>query len=177
MRTPCWFLLFSAVLCSTLALAQESDPATKKQTRRGKPEEKDAGQFPKPLQHVTGNLSDLEKTGFLSIVGVEDRAVDQDGNKAWVWTIKTNKPVSARHLQAMLTKFRLVRFYIHQKTTVKEAYTGLLHYSGRIEPAAVNRQVFLKGEQVEMWLPLDDSVRRKLAKMKIDSVVFAEFKR
>ena len=177
MRSTPWSFVFStAVLCSTFGLAQESDSDTK-QAGRPKPEAKDAAHFPKPLQRVKGNMHDLEKTGFLSVVGVEERAIDQQGNRGWVWTIKTKKPISAGHLRALLNKYRLVRFYVHQKTTKKEAYTGLLHYSEYIEIAAVNRKIFLKDEQVEMWLQLDDSVRRKLAKTKIDSVVFAQLKR
>jgi len=174
--TACWLTMCTAAICSTLALAQEQDPDNKKQPRRRK-EKKVVGEFPEPLQYATGNLRDLEKTRFLSLVGVEDRALDRLGNRGFVWTIKTTRPMSVRHVRALLDKFRHVRFYVRQKTTVKEVHTGLLYYSERIESGAANRLVFSKGEQIEFRLFLGESVRRRLLNSKVDSVVFGPLKR
>ena len=166
-------------LFAAVAVAQEDSRQEQRKPDSTNPdsESQPRGEMPKPLELATSNIRDLEKTGLLTVVGVVDRALDREGSTGLVWTIKTKKAITSRHLKAILQRFRDVRFYTEQKNGEVEVHSALLHYSHRVDSAATNGTLFGRDNEFELWFGLNDTVRRKLTQRKVDRVVFRRLKR
>jgi hypothetical protein len=140
-------------------------------------EERPFDRFPEPLERLSCNIADLEKSGHLALTKVEYGRTAMVRDDAVIWTLKVVKPITCRHVIMLLRHLRDVRFYATPQGTVQETHWTLLYYSARIPLGAVNRQVLSVDEQFQIWVPINAVEIRRITSRGADTVVFSELKR
>lgn len=166
--------------CGAFVAGQEA-PVTKKKTKAEKSKaeepsaEKNLNFLPSPLQAIRTNVLALEAKGYFTIDDVRfgTRGTDEE---AVSWTVRVEKPVTCRHIEAMLRDFRDVRFYETVKGRRIEIFADLLHYSQRIRLGASNDQLIGQDDVFELWIDLTAVELRKLKSQRADSLVLRRWK-
>jgi hypothetical protein len=111
----------------------------------------------------------LEGTGYFRIEDVKFRA--RGDLESIVWTVRVEKAVTCRHLEAMLRNYRDVRFYETVSQRPIEIITGLLNYSQRITLGSSNNRLLGQDDVFELWIDLTDTELRKLKAQRADKMV------
>jgi hypothetical protein len=160
-------LLAGLVLCPVVGISQEAD----------EPEDPRANRLPKPLDGVSSNFQEIEQSGYFEIVNAEYGRIGVDSEEALIWTLRTVKPLTARHATWVLRRFRDVRFYHTPERSVQELLSKLAYFSGRISDEAIDNQVLSRDDEFKMWVPLDADEIRLLRGRGVDTAVFREFRK
>ena len=100
---------------------------------------RDPRQLPEPLEELSANIGDLEQAGPFVIVDSQFRKIGSGDQDAIVWTVRTTRPITYRHVELLVGKFRDVRFYKTLQRSRQELLTTLMYYSDRISVGAVDR--------------------------------------
>lgn len=194
MRTPFnhhrrAFLFLPAMLATFLLLAStracgQQPTAQPASGAAGEPansteEPPDVAQLPSPLGAISSNIRDVETTRFLEVVEVNFRPGggiygDRD---AIVWTLRTRRPITARHLEILLGKFSDVRFYDTRRNRKAQLHQTLLRYPSRIRAGAANGLILAAGEYVDVWFHLLETDIRRLRALKADLVELVDHPR
>lgn len=154
---------------------QQQPAATTADQKASQPKKPDlAGKLPEPLSWITGNIGDLEKTGYFKIVDARYGKTKGLSEPAVIWTIEIVKPITCRHAILLLNHLKDVRFY----SLVDEKYQQLLllsemYYSPWLEEGAVNNEILDRDERFQVWVLLDENQIWVLKHDRADSVVFA----
>jgi len=135
----------------------------------------DRNQLPAPFEMIRGNIRSLEATGFFTLV---DARIDNNaGEQRVAWTVRVNKPITGRHLEALLREFRDARFYYTLENGSRvEILSTVLQYSHRLTQETVDGRIFNQDDVFEVWLTLPELDQRKLLSRKADRVVFRRWK-
>ena len=155
------------VICPGLAFSQERD----------EPEAPRANRLPKPLDDISSNIKDIEKSGYFVIVKAEYGRTDIDNEEALVWTLRTVKPITARHAGWVIRRYRDVRFYDTPEGTFQEVLSKLMYFSEGISDGATNNEVLSLDEEFKLWVPLSSDDLRLLRVRGTDLAVFREFRK
>lgn len=164
------YLIHIAILLAWIpAFAAEPEPA--------KEEEPSFVNLPQPLEEVSGNIMDLEKSGHFRIVKAEYSRPVGDNNEALIWTVRVVKPLTCRNALMQLRYFRDVRFYDTAQGAKIEILSTLLYYSRLLDVGAVNRDILGEYDQFQLWAFISPVDVRKLTSQGGDTVEFAKWKR
>jgi len=160
------FALLSLTVVPLSAAAQSPEEAEGPRKNR----------LPNPLDLVSSNIKDIEKTGYFTIVNAEYRRTELGNDEAMVWTLQTTKPITCRHAGWLLRRFRDVRFYYTERRSVQEIHNTLMYYSHAITDGATNGDILSLDDRFIIWVPLTADDIRLLRVRRVDKAVFREFK-
>ena len=105
-------LLIALAVIAGQAFGAEPPPEKPPEAAQAVTEKKHpAESLPAPLEGISTNLADLEKSGDFTIERAEFAVPDESDEEAFVWTIKVNRSLTIRHAMLLLDRFRDVRFY------------------------------------------------------------------
>lgn len=158
---------------SSLAAQEAEDRPPAAVADEARPE-KNLNFLPSPLPFVRCNVRSLERTGYFRIEDVAYRA--RGDLESLVWTVHVEKPVTCRHVEAMLRDYRDVRFYETIERRRIEILTGLLHYSDRVVQGSSNNRLMGRDDVFEVWIDLTNVELRKLKSQRADSLVFRRWR-
>lgn len=135
-------------LVATPAMAQNesTERSLRTTTMQGLP------QLPSPLDRISGNLHEIEKSGWFTITDVRFDTVGIDRQQSVVWTLRVNQPITCRHAVIFLRNYRDVRFYheTEQQALIEVHYTRL-YYDHMIEMGAANNEVLPRDSIVRLY--------------------------
>jgi len=149
------------ISCSTLVLGVE--PQNK--------DRQDIATLPDPLQKITTNILDLERDGLFQITGVRFGPNNFDQKDAIIWTLLANRPLTWRHVEIVLHRYRTARFYDSGKRGRRAKFSTLLFYHPQIETDASGDTFLPKGVSFDVWIYLDRHDRLQLSNRKIDTLI------
>jgi len=154
--------------------AQEVEERPAVATTEEPPAEKNLNFLPKPLPFVRCNILSLERTGYFRIESVEYRA--RGDLEAFVWTVRVEKAVTCRHIEALLREYRDVRFYETISKRPIEILAGLVHYSQRISLGSSDNLLLGQDDVFELWIDLTNVELRKLRAQRADKLVLRRWR-
>jgi hypothetical protein len=159
-----WLVLLSLgwlLAGESLAEAQQARPAGKEPSAT---EPVDLNRLPEPLADITGNMLDLEASGYLKLVGVQFQPAGSlyGSDNSVVWTFRTLRPITCRHLEKLLSTFVDVRFFDQTDYGTSLLYQTLLVHPDRVQVGATNGRILSAGEFVDVWIQLRDTDIRRL---------------
>ena len=171
----CFLLGLAICLVRPADVSAQQRRAGPKATQQGEnvaDETPDPAVLPDPFTGVGSNIRDLETTGFLEVEAVNFRPGggiygDRD---AVVWTLRTRRPITARHLEILLEQFVDVRFYDTKRNRKALLHQTLLVHPVRIRDGAVNGVILGPREYVNVWIHLRETDIRRLRSLKADFV-------
>jgi len=157
------------------AAAQETPAGPRKSQTEDQPAKQNLKFLPSPLQAIRTNVLALEAKGYFTIEDVRfgTRTSDQE---AISWTVRVEKPVTCRHIEAMIREFRDVRFYETIDGRRIEIFADLLNYSDRITLGASNDLMISRDDVFELWIDLTKVELRKLRAQRADSLLLRRWK-
>ena len=134
--------------------------------------------LPEPLSEISGNLDDLEKTGYFKIIDGQYGRTKQLSEKAIIWTIEVVKPLTCGHAMILFQRLGDVRFYrVRDDGSRQQLLSTQLYYSSWIEEGAVNHEILGRDERFQVWLLMRERQTLVLEHEGASIVVFAEPKR
>jgi hypothetical protein len=167
LRSSLLVLFVAGGTCGQDARDEAAEPESKP--------EKNFDFLPAPLGLIRGNVLDLEATGHLKIADVEFRTRG-NGDEALIWTVRVEKAITCRHLEAMLRKYRDVRFYTTFKNSTLEVLSMVMQYSERVELGSANNRLLTRDDVFELIITLPKKEVRRLISLDVDHVVFRRWK-
>lgn len=170
-------IVFLLLLASSAAttVGQEATDADANEGVTEERAEKNLNFLPAPLQAVRCNVRALEATGYFTIDDVVFRTGDGKAEQV-AWTVRVEKPVTCRHIEAMLRERRDLRFYETIDKRRLEIMSSLLHYSQRVSLGSANNQLLGQDDVFEVWIELSGIELRKLKSQRADRLVFGRWK-
>jgi hypothetical protein len=159
-------LVLALGLTPILGMAQESE----------EPKDPRENRLPEPLDAISSNLKDIEKSGYFKISKGEYGRTDVENEEALIWTLTAIKPITYRHAEWLIQRYRDVRFYEVPDGSAQEVLTKLMYYSERVSHGAANNRIFWVDNQVKLWVPLDEDDVRLLRGLRANKVVFRRFR-
>lgn len=156
LQSLCWLLPTTST-----ALAQQAVPPAAQSVAS---EPADLNRLPEPLADVSGNMRDLEASGYLKLVGVQFQPAGSiyGSDNSVVWTFQTRRPITCRHLEVLLQTFVDVRFFEQTDYGSSLLYQTLLVYPERVQTGATNGRILSAGEFVDVWVQLRDTDIRRI---------------
>lgn len=134
--------------------------------------------LPEPLNQVSGNLDDLEKTGYFKIIDGGYGRTQELKEKAMIWTIEVVKPLTCGHAMILLQRLSDVRFYrVNDDGYRQQLLTNQLFYSSWIEEGAVSHEILGRDVRFQVWLLMNERQTWILEHERANTVVFAQPKR
>jgi hypothetical protein len=140
-------------------------------------QEPDPRQFPPPLERVSGNITDVEAEGYFALRGVRFGISPAGREERVTWTVRVQRPLTARHAMMRLRRLHDVRFYDTRLRLARAIESSRLYHSSSIELRAINGDVLAEGEEFEVWVPLTAKAIRRLNSQSADKVVFGKVRR
>jgi hypothetical protein len=139
-------------------------------------EEEELPRLPEPLDYITGNYTDLEKSGHFKIISGKVGRTRELDEEALIWTLKVVKPLTCKHAQLLLRNVGDVRFYrTHKdKRWYKELMMAKLHYSASVNYGAVLQDKLNRDEHFQVWVLLTPVQMEMLRIEKATRVIFRE---
>ncbi len=153
-----WIL---GILCSTLVLGDE--PKNK--------DRQNIATLPEPLQTIATNILDLERDGIFQLAGVRFGPNNFDQKDAVIWTLRANRPLTWRHVEIVLQRYRNVRFYSSGKRGGRARFSTLLFYHPQITTDASGDTFLPKGVSFDIWIYLDRHDRLQLSNREVDTLI------
>jgi hypothetical protein len=135
------------------------------------------GSLPKPLDEISGNMADFEKSGHFTIADARFSEIGYRKQDAFIWTLRARKPITYRHVILLLRKLRDVRFYAKGERRPQEKLSTLLFYSDRVPLNAANGEVLSRDQELDVWIYVNRVQVRKLNDGGANTVVFRELRR
>ncbi len=132
--------------------------------------------LPEPLNDITGNFADLEKSGHFRIIKEEFGRTKELREEALIWTLRVIKPLSYRHATILLRRLADVRFYRVVKEWRKLHYSTELYYPSYIRTGAISHETLNVDDWVQVWVLLDERQTRHLIHHRANTVEFRELK-
>lgn len=138
----------------------------------------DFSKLPPPLDVVTGNVLDMEASGYFKVIKAEYRRTNVHADEALVWTLRVLKPITGRHAILDLTKFHDVRFYrtvtnrLTKQKRQLELITRTLHYSPYLDDAAIELETLDLDESFAVWILLTEDEVISLKNRVADTIKF-----
>lgn len=133
---------------------------------RGKAADKaprrDVERFPAPLEFVSANITNLEKSGYFHVERVELGRNEEFGDESFFWTIKVERPLTCRMAAGLLDQFRDVRFYDTAQEGRFELLVSRMNYSSRLSERAISNEILGRDELIQLWVTLSIEDRRML---------------
>jgi hypothetical protein len=175
------------LLCFTVTVVLAADPeappaapakkpaVAAKAKSEQRPPEKPAvlgEKFPAPLEAISCNILELEKTGYFRIQKVEVGRTEDFGDEAFIWTIAVTRSLTCRMAMMLLDRFVDVRFFDADHGMPLELYATRLNYSARISDEAIDGGTLDENDVFQLWLHLDDEAVRMLRSRSVDKAVF-----
>ncbi|MBC8870538.1 MAG: hypothetical protein H8E44_14040 [Planctomycetes bacterium] len=133
--------------------------------------------LPNPLNDISGNFVDLEKSGYFKIIKDEYGRTREFDEEAVIWTLKVVKPLSCGHAMILLRRLSDVRFYRIDKDWRKQLHSAFLYYPSHISTGAVRHDILDLDEWFEVWIPLSERESWHLRHHRANTVEFRELKR
>jgi hypothetical protein len=132
-------------------------------------------QLPAPLDGITGNILDLEKSGHFKILKARIGRTRQFESEALIWTITALRPLTSAHAQILLRRVGDVRFYrIEDDAQWREqVMINRLYYPMWIDFGIANRETLNQDEQFEIWVPLTAAQVDRLVQEQTNKVIFS----
>lgn len=133
--------------------------------------------LPQPLNDITGNFADLEKSGHFRIIKEEFGRTKGTKQEALIWTLRVVKPLSYQHAVIVLRRLSDVRFYRVVKDWRKQYYSTELYYPSYIANGAIRNESLDLDEWLRVWVLLDEKQIWHLKHHRANTVEFRELKR
>jgi len=133
--------------------------------------------LPKPLNDITGNFGDLEKSGYFRIIKEEFGRTKELREEALIWTLRVVKPLSYQHAMIRLRRLGDVRFYRVVKDWRKQLHSTELYYPSYIRTGAIHYENLAQDDWLQVWVPLDEEQVLHLKHHRANTVEFRELKR
>jgi hypothetical protein len=142
------------------------------------PESEELPKLPEPLNKISGNLTDIERTRYFRIIDGGYGRTTRLNEKAMIWTVEVIKPITCGHAMILLNRLGDVRFYrVVDEDYRQQLLTTRLYYSSWLEEGAVSHEILGRDERFEIWLLLDEQQIWVLEHNGANEVVFALPKR
>ena len=132
--------------------------------------------LPEPLNDITGNFADLEKSGHFRIIKEEFGRTKELREEALIWTLRVVKPLSYRHATILLRRLADVRFYRVVKDWRKLHYSTELYYPSYIRTGAISHESLNVDDWVPVWVLLDERQIQHLKHHRANTVEFRELR-
>ena len=129
--------------------------------------------MPAPLDGVTGNLLDLEKTGHLKVIKGTFGRTKMFDDRALLWTIEVVKPLTCGHAILLLQKISDIRFYRDDKAYHREKFATRLFYESWLDVDAVSHEILDRYERFDIWMDLTEAEAWMLTHNKTNRVIFS----
>jgi hypothetical protein len=130
--------------------------------------------LPHPLNDITGNFADLEKSGHFRIIKEEFGRTGGLKEEALIWTLRVVEPLSYRHAMIVLRRLGDVRFYRVVKDWRKLVHSTQLYYPSYIGAGAIRHKTLDLDEWLQVWVLLDERQVRDLRHYRANTVEFRE---
>jgi hypothetical protein len=132
-------------------------------------------QLPAPLDGITANILDLEKSGHFKILKARIGRTRQFESEALIWTITALRPLTSAHAQILLRRVGDVRFYrIEDDAQWREqVMINRLYYPMWIDFGVANGETLNQDEQFEIWVPLTAAQVDRLVQEQTNKVIFS----
>lgn len=132
--------------------------------------------LPEPLPAVACNITELEQSGYFTVIKVAYGRTVVHNDEAMIWTLRVDKPITCRHALFRLRRFRDVRFYHTAEGARHELHWTLLDYPERLSSGAVDGDLLKAGERFDVWIVLGELDVRRLKNLGADTVVLSELR-
>lgn len=132
--------------------------------------------LPAPLNDITGNFADLEKSGHFRIIKEEYSRTKELREEALIWTLRVVEPLSYRHAMIVLRRLADVRFYRVVKDYRKLLYSTELYYPSYIRTGAVSNENLNVDDWLQVWVLMDERQIWDLKHHRANTVEFRELK-
>jgi hypothetical protein len=165
------------VTLATPSWAQQEDDKvmrTAESESQGEDDAEDEGfaRMPPPLDSITGNLLDLEKTGHLRIISGSHSRTKMFDDQAIVWTVEVIKPLTCGLAILLLKEISDVRFYQNDEDYRRERFNTRLFYESWLDVGAVSHEILDRDERFDIWIDLTDAEAWRLTHENTNEVVF-----
>lgn len=147
-----------------------------KSDAQGEGDQEEAGFaiMPAPLDDITGNLLDLEKTGHLKIIRGSHARTKMFDDQAIVWTIEVVKPLTCGRAILLLQGASDIRFYQVDEDYRRERFATRLFYESWLDAGAVSHEILGRDERFDIWMDLNNAEAWKLTHDGTNTVVFGK---
>ena len=165
------------VTLATPSWAQQEDDKvmrTAESESQGEDDAEDEGfaRMPAPLDSITGNLLDLEKSGHLKIISGSHSRTKMFDDQAIVWTVEVIKPLTCGLAILLLKEISDVRFYQNDEDYRRERFNTRLFYESWLDVGAVSHEILDRDERFDIWIDLTDAEAWQLTHENTNEVVF-----
>jgi len=122
----------------------------------------DFSKLPAPLDVVSGNILDLESSGYFQIIKAQFQRTNVHADEALVWTLRVIKPITSRHAILDLQKYQDVRFYrtvtnrLTKQQRQLELLTRTMYYSPHLDDGAFELEMLDMDETFDVWILLTE---------------------
>jgi hypothetical protein len=168
-----YYLVVLGLLIAAAARGAESEEAHGAESKETPPQE--VVKLPKPLEAISCNIRDLEKSGFFQVTGAAFGAEKELGEEALIWKVKVVQTLTLKHAMLLLRNVRDCRFFRIEKD-LKDLRTQLLTaelaYPASFDYGAVHHGVLHRNEEFQIWVLLNAEQIRMLQLHKANRLVF-----
>jgi hypothetical protein len=138
------------------------------------PQEVDFSRMPAPVSQITGNLLELEKTGYFKIIRARHGRTKMFDDQAMIWTVEVIKPLTCGHALLLLKHFSDIRFYQDEEDYERLVFSTRLFYEAWLDSGAVSHEILDQDERFDIWMDLTEAEAWNLNHEKANKVVFGE---
>jgi hypothetical protein len=135
--------------------------------------------LPNPLDGITGNILDLERSGHFQIVDAQIGRTRQFEQEALIWTVSVRRAILCSHAQILLRNLADARFYRIERDAQwrEQVHITRLYYPNWIDSGAAHGETIPRDERFEIWIPLTNAESARLRQEKTNRLVLSHLER